>query len=323
MPKAASDVMQSIIFAAVVDAMEAMKAASKGVPNNMLRDLQSLHRNSAFADLPKAVQDRSGLSVRAAFNELLEGRLCRRAEVRRSSRGRWTGCRSGSAADQTTGEGRRTAASSARNPAGAVLKRPRRGPGKGPKPRRNAEEVSTSWERPRAPSSTSGSMSCRRSSIGARTWRWTGRSQSGSARCARTVLKSKAKGWRDTPERCWRRSSFSTSSAATSSAGRHGRSRVTSWRWSCRSLRWSGAGSRRHPRRWQSFFLMPLMHSEKMTDQDRCMAEFQRLGGNNLKFALLHHDQIKRFGRFPGRNKALGRVQPPEEREAIAKGETF
>ena len=72
MPKAASDVMQSIIFAAVVDAVEAMKAASKGVPNNMLRDLQSLHRNSAFADLPKAVQDSIGLSVRAAFNELLK-----------------------------------------------------------------------------------------------------------------------------------------------------------------------------------------------------------------------------------------------------------
>ena len=72
MQRAASDVMQSIIFAAVVDAMEAMKAASGGVPNAMLRDLQTLHRNSAFADLPKAVQDSIALSVRAAFNELLK-----------------------------------------------------------------------------------------------------------------------------------------------------------------------------------------------------------------------------------------------------------
>ena len=72
MPKAASDVMQSIIFAAVVDAVEALKASSGGVPNAMLRDLQSLHRNSAFADLPKAVQDSIGLSVRSAFNELLK-----------------------------------------------------------------------------------------------------------------------------------------------------------------------------------------------------------------------------------------------------------
>ena len=72
MPKAASDVMQSIIFAAVVDAMEAMKASSGGVPNAVLRDLQSLHRNSAYADLPKAVQDSIAQSVRAAFNELLK-----------------------------------------------------------------------------------------------------------------------------------------------------------------------------------------------------------------------------------------------------------
>jgi hypothetical protein len=64
--------MQSIIFAAVVDAVEALKASSGGVPNAMLRDLQSLHRNSAYADLPKAVQDSIGLSVRAAFNELLK-----------------------------------------------------------------------------------------------------------------------------------------------------------------------------------------------------------------------------------------------------------
>ena len=72
MPKAASDVMQSIIFAAVVDAVEALKASSGGMPNAMLRDLQSLHRNSAYADLPKAVQDSIAQSVRAAFNELLK-----------------------------------------------------------------------------------------------------------------------------------------------------------------------------------------------------------------------------------------------------------
>ena len=33
--------MQSILLSAVIDALEAMKAASKGVPNLMLRDLQS------------------------------------------------------------------------------------------------------------------------------------------------------------------------------------------------------------------------------------------------------------------------------------------
>ena len=72
-----------------------------------------------------------------------------------------------------------------------------------------------------------------------------------------------------------------------------------------------------------SFILMPLQHSEKMEDQDRSLAEFKGRDPLNYKFALLHRDQINRFGRFPGRNKALGRVSTPEEREVIAKGETF
>lgn len=72
MQRAASDVMQSVILSAVIDALEAMKAASKGVPNLMLRDLQSVHRNTTFADLPKPIQDSIAQSVRAAFTQLLK-----------------------------------------------------------------------------------------------------------------------------------------------------------------------------------------------------------------------------------------------------------
>lgn len=72
MQRAASDVMQSILLSAVIDALEAMKAASKGVPNLMLRDLQTVHRNTTFADLPKAVQDSIAQSVRAAFTQFLK-----------------------------------------------------------------------------------------------------------------------------------------------------------------------------------------------------------------------------------------------------------
>ena len=72
MQRAASDVMQSILLSAVIDALEAMKAASKGVPNLMLRDLQSVHRNTTFADLPKPVQDSITQSVRAAFTQFLK-----------------------------------------------------------------------------------------------------------------------------------------------------------------------------------------------------------------------------------------------------------
>ena len=72
MTKAASDVMQSVLIAAVVEAIEALKAGSGGLPNNLLRDLQGVHRNAAFADLPKALQDSINQSVRTAFNQLLK-----------------------------------------------------------------------------------------------------------------------------------------------------------------------------------------------------------------------------------------------------------
>lgn len=72
-----------------------------------------------------------------------------------------------------------------------------------------------------------------------------------------------------------------------------------------------------------SFILMPLQHSENMEDQERSVAEFRGRDPLNHKFALSHRDQIKRFGRFPGRNQALGRVSTPEEREVIERGETF
>ncbi|QIK97166.1 DUF924 domain-containing protein [Sphingomonas sp. HDW15A] len=78
------------------------------------------------------------------------------------------------------------------------------------------------------------------------------------------------------------------------------------------------------PEAWRAFLLMPLMHSEDPDVQTRCVEEFQRLGDPlNLEFALQHRDQIDRFGRFPGRNKALGRVSTMEEREALEAGAAF
>ena len=72
MPKAATDVMQAVLFAAVVDALEAMKAASKGVPNILLRDIQAVHRNAMFDDLPRELQQSILASVRSAFTQLLK-----------------------------------------------------------------------------------------------------------------------------------------------------------------------------------------------------------------------------------------------------------
>ena len=74
----------------------------------------------------------------------------------------------------------------------------------------------------------------------------------------------------------------------------------------------------------RQFLLMPLMHSEKLAEQDRALVEFEKLGiVGVLDFARRHHDQIARFARFPGRNAALGRRSTPEERAVIDHGETF
>jgi hypothetical protein len=72
MPRAANDVMQSIIFSAMLDGLAALKRASGGLPNQLLRDVQAIHPNVTFADLPKELQDQIAESTRAAFTQLLK-----------------------------------------------------------------------------------------------------------------------------------------------------------------------------------------------------------------------------------------------------------
>ena len=56
------------------------------------------------------------------------------------------------------------------------------------------------------------------------------------------------------------------------------------------------------------FLYMPLMHAEDRGPQLLGVGLFERLGlEENLRFARAHLDAITRFGRFPGRNAALGR----------------
>ena len=72
MPRAANDVMQSILFSAVLDGIAALKRASGGLPNQLLRDVQAIHPNVTFADLPKELQDQIAETTRAAFTALLK-----------------------------------------------------------------------------------------------------------------------------------------------------------------------------------------------------------------------------------------------------------
>jgi hypothetical protein len=72
MPRAANDVMQSILFSAILEGLAALKRASGGLPNQLLRDVQAIHPNVTFADLPKELQDSIAESTRSAFTQLLK-----------------------------------------------------------------------------------------------------------------------------------------------------------------------------------------------------------------------------------------------------------
>lgn len=73
-----------------------------------------------------------------------------------------------------------------------------------------------------------------------------------------------------------------------------------------------------HPlERW--FVYLPLEHAEDLAQQDRCVALFETLAAEHsslagaLDYAERHRDVIRRFGRFPHRNAALGRSSTAEE----------
>lgn len=72
------------------------------------------------------------------------------------------------------------------------------------------------------------------------------------------------------------------------------------------------------------FVYLPLEHSEDLADQDRCVALCEAMGdANYLKYAEAHRDVIRRFGRFPHRNRALARVNTPEEQAWLEAGGGF
>jgi uncharacterized protein (DUF924 family) len=75
---------------------------------------------------------------------------------------------------------------------------------------------------------------------------------------------------------------------------------------------------------------MPLEHSEDLAHQDRCLELYNKLisslpaasADKLLSFrdhAVGHHDIIAKFGRFPHRNKILGRPATPPEIEFLSR----
>ena len=71
----------------------------------------------------------------------------------------------------------------------------------------------------------------------------------------------------------------------------------------------------------RGFFYLPFEHSENLADQERAVAFYKASGdADGLKWAELHADIIRRFGRFPHRNTALGRATTPDEQAFLDGG---
>lgn len=67
------------------------------------------------------------------------------------------------------------------------------------------------------------------------------------------------------------------------------------------------------------FLYMPFMHSESIkVHEEQSVPLFATLGLGPLQYEQGHLDVLHRFGRYPMRNAALGRVSTPEEVEYVA-----
>jgi|SRR5215472_446526 uncharacterized protein (DUF924 family) len=70
------------------------------------------------------------------------------------------------------------------------------------------------------------------------------------------------------------------------------------------------------------FVYLPFEHSEDLADQDEAVHLFgtlrQALGEDSIRYTERHRDVIRRFGRFPHRNAALGRISTRDELAYLA-----
>ncbi len=80
----------------------------------------------------------------------------------------------------------------------------------------------------------------------------------------------------------------------------------------------------RIPEPQRQFMYLPFVHSEVQVDQDRGVRlmndRLPLTGAGNLLHARAHRDVIRRFGRFPFRNAALGRASTPNETRFLEAG---
>ena len=74
----------------------------------------------------------------------------------------------------------------------------------------------------------------------------------------------------------------------------------------------------------RQFFYLPMMHSENLCDQERCVRLMhERMpcdSTGNLLHARAHREVIRKFGRFPYRNDALARNTTEHEAAYVSSG---
>ena len=81
----------------------------------------------------------------------------------------------------------------------------------------------------------------------------------------------------------------------------------------------------------RGFVYLPFTHAEDLATQNDAVARFESWAAElspsladgaltQLRYAVMHRDIVARFGRFPHRNKALGRESTPDEEAFLAEG---
>lgn len=74
----------------------------------------------------------------------------------------------------------------------------------------------------------------------------------------------------------------------------------------------------------RKFLFMPFMHSENLADQERGVSLFRAVGDEEaLRYAIEHRDIIHDYGRFPHRNRTLGRESTEAEKAFLARHQGF
>ena len=118
-----------------------------------------------------------------------------------------------------------------------------------------------------------------------------------------------------------RSSSFSISFRATCSADRRATYETDAVARAVADRALERGFDREVPQQERQFFYLPFMHSEILADQERCLELARGLGDDEVtKYAELHADIIRRFGRFPHRNAMLGRAMTPDEQAFLDAG---